>query len=223
MSRLRGWTPFRAGWVDGAMSVDWCHLGERRLTDPFFYETVALAIGHPFNAAFRQRIPADDLRHLSAGLAPTGFVFHTARCGSTLCAQTLAADPANVVVSEGMPVRAMLEAPRQVPVAQDRADSWLMGILNALARPRFPGEARFFVKFMAADVLDIGWIARLYPTVPWLFLYRAPLEILASQRRRGGADTSPGAIPPERLGLSLEAAFTMPRAAYQLTVLAALG
>lgn len=223
MSLLEGWTPFRAGWTDGVMSVEWCHLGQRRFTDPFFYETIALEIGHPFNAAFRQRTLADDLPSLTAGLVPSGFVFHTARCGSTLCAQALAADPAHIVLSEPVPVRAMLEAPRLAPVAPERADAWLAGILNALARPRFPDERRVFVKFMAADVLDLGWIARLFPDVPWLFLYRDPLEILASQRRLGGGDTMPGAIPPQRLGLSPDAVFAMPAETYQLTAMAAFG
>lgn len=220
---LDGWTPFRAGWVDGAMTVDWCHLGAHRLTAPFFYETIALAIGHPFNAAFRQRTLADELRALSPGIQPSGFVFHMARCGSTLCAQVLAADPANIVVSEALPVRTMLEAPRHAPVEPARADAWLTGILNALGRKRFPQESRFFVKFMAADVLELPRISRLYPDVPWLFLYRDPLEILASQARQRGADTLRGVIPPALLGLTAEEVLASPDREYQLHVLAAFG
>ncbi|MFH6784768.1 MULTISPECIES: sulfotransferase [Methylobacterium] len=223
MSLLEGWTPFRAGWVDGAMTVDWCHLGEHRLTDPFFYETIARAIGYPFNLAFRQRTLADDLGALSPGLTPSGFVFHMARCGSTLAAQALGADPRHIVASEPGPVRAVLEAPRHAAVAPERADAWLAGIVHALGRPRFPGEEKFFVKFMAADILELPWIQRVFPGVPWVFLYRDPVEILASQMRRGGADTAPGSIPPERLGLPRETVFAMDRKAYQLTAMAAYG
>lgn len=226
---LSGWTPFRAGWIDGEMTVDWCHLGARRFTDPFFYETISMAIGQPFNAAFRQRTRADDLGQLSVGLRPSGFIFHMARCGSTLCAQVLAADPAHVVMSEPMPVRSILEAPHVGPVApvgpvtQERAARWLAGILNALARPRFPEEARFFVKFMAADVLDFALIGRVFPDVPWLFLYRDPLEILASQMRLGGADTLRGTIAPGRLGLDAAEIGAMPAAIHQLHLIAAFG
>ncbi|GJD64574.1 sulfotransferase family protein [Methylobacterium frigidaeris] len=222
-SLLAGWTPFRAGWIDGEMTVDWCHLGPHRLTAPFFYETIAQAIGFPFNTAFRPRTRADDLAALSPGPRPTGFIFHMARCGSTLAAQALAADPRTIVASEPGPVRTMLEAPRLAPLAPERADAWLAGIVNALARPRFPGEDRVFVKFMAADVLDLRRIQRVFPDVPWLFLYRDPLEILASQLRRGGADTIPGAIPPHLLGLAPDEVFAMDRKVYQLTAMAAYG
>lgn len=223
MSLLEGWTPFRAGWIDGEMTVDWCHLGPHRLTDPFFYETIARAIGYPFNTAFRQRTRADDLAALSPGLRPSGFIFHMARCGSTLAAQALAADPRAIVASEPGPVRTMLEVPRIAVVAPERADAWLAGVVGALARPRFPGEDRFFVKFMAADILDLARIQAIFPDVPWMFLYRDPLEILASQLRRGGADTLPGVIPPQLLGLTPDAVFAMNRKVYQLTAMAAYG
>ncbi|KMO15111.1 sulfotransferase family protein [Methylobacterium platani] len=221
--RLDGWTPFGAGWIDGAMTVEWCHLGEHRFTDPFFYETIARAIGTPFNRAFRPRLPADALAALAPGVRPSGFVFHMARCGSTLAAQALSADPRHVVASEPGPVRAMLEAPRHADLAPERADAWLAGIVSALARPRAPGEDRFFVKFMAADILELPRIQRVFPDVPWLFLYRDPVEILASQMRRGGADTGRGTIPPDRLGLTRDAVLAMDRREYQLAAMAAYG
>ncbi|ACL59736.1 sulfotransferase family protein [Methylobacterium nodulans] len=220
---LAGWTPFRTGWADGTLTLDWCHLGERRFTDPFFFQTIAMAIGHPFNAAFQQRTRADALADRPPGLPVAGFIFHMARCGSTLCAQTLAADAGSRVLSEPGPLRGALEAESFGRVEPARADAWLAGILNALAGPRCPEERRVVVKFMAADVLALDRIQRVFPAVPWLFLYRDPLEILASQRRRGGADTQPGQIPPEALGLTPAEVHTLPPELYQLHVMAALG
>ncbi|MGI4763962.1 MAG: hypothetical protein ACRYGP_02670, partial [Janthinobacterium lividum] len=61
------------------------------------------------------------------------------------------------------------------------------------------------------------------PTVPWIFLTRDPLEILASLDASVGIDTMPGTIPPEALGLHPDAVATLPRDAYRCHVLAALG
>ncbi|ACA17878.1 hypothetical protein M446_3493 [Methylobacterium sp. 4-46] len=218
-----GWTPFRTGWADGTLTVDWCHLGARRPTEPFFFETISREIGAPFNAAFQQRSRADALAARPPGLPPAGFIFHMARCGSTLCAQVLAADPSTLVLSEPGPLRGVLEAGHGGGLAPARVDAWLGGLVGALAARRFPDEARAVVKFMAADVLDLARIQRVFPDVPWLFLYREPLEILASQRRQAGADTMPGRIPASLLGLAEADLFALAPDLYQLRVMAALG
>ncbi|MGY2046549.1 sulfotransferase family protein [Methylobacterium sp. JK268] len=220
---LAGWTPFRTGWADGTLTLDWCHLGDRRPTAPFFFETIAREIGHPFNAAFQQRSRADGLAARAPGLPPAGFIFHMARCGSTLCAQMLAADPTSLVLSEPGPLRGVLEAGWIPALDPARVDAWLSGTLSALAQPRFPGEARAIVKFMAADVLDLPRLQRVFPAVPWIFLYREPLEVVASQVRQAGADTLPGRIDPARLGIDPADLFTLEPSIYQLKVIAALG
>jgi hypothetical protein len=86
MRALAGCTPIRAAWRNRDFLVFWRHLAEARFTDPFFYETIAKLALHPFNQLFGQCTPADALSGLPAGLKPTGFIFHMARCGSTLCA-----------------------------------------------------------------------------------------------------------------------------------------
>ena len=220
---LSGWTPFRAAWREREMLVYWAHLAAKRFTEPFFYETIATVALHPFNQLFGQCTRADALDALPAGLKPSGFVFHMARCGSTLCAQALAASPAHIVMSEPLPVRNILRAPLHGPATPDDVARWLAGMMNALGQPRFPQERRLFVKFMAADALDLPLILRVFPQTPWLFLYRDPLEILASQHAMGGADTIPGAIPTARLGLNAEAIAAMTAQAYQSHVIAALG
>jgi hypothetical protein len=220
---IAGWTPFRAAWLGDEMIVDWCHLGPRRLTDPFFYETVARAFTEPFNQLFQRRTLADDLDGLASGLKPTGFVFHMSRCGSTLCSQALAADPANIVASEAAPIRNVLQARTYGPATSEQAARWLAGIINAFSQPRFADERRFFVKFMAADVLDLPLILETFPDVPWIFLHRDPLEILASLRALGGADSMRGAIAPDRLGLTAVELQSLSQEAYLCHVMAAFG
>ena len=222
VDRLFGWTPFRAAVEHGEIVVDWCHLGARRMTEPFFYETIVNAMRQPFNLAFQQRTAARVLARLPPGIEPTGFVFHMSRCGSTLLSQALAAFEGNIVVSESMPMRVMLRAPAYIAPPREDTDALVKGIVNAYAQPRFSYENRFFVKFMAADVLDRPLITRLFPDTPWIFIYRDPLEILASQQAMLGADLMPGDLPPARLGLDADP-FAMDKIAYRSHVLAAFG
>ena len=223
VDRLIGWTPFRAAWHGPRMLVDWCHLGPARMTEPFFYATVAKAMRQPFNLVFQQRTPIETLAELPPGLAPSGFVFHMSRCGSTLVSQAFAAFESLVVVSEAAPLRNVLRAADAGRATPAEARGWLAGMVNAYGQQRFTYERHLVVKLMAADVLDIDLLLQAFPDVPWLFLYRDPLEILASQKTMGGADTIPGAIAPHRLGLAQDAPFTLGWEAYQLAVIAAFG
>ena len=222
VSALAGWTPIRAAWRRREFLVFWRHLADVRFTDPFFYETIARVALHPFNQLFGHCTTADALNDMPAGLKPSGFVFHMARCGSTLCAQALAASKANIVMSEPLPIRSVLRAPLHGPASPADVERWLAGLVNAFAQKRFPEEERFFVKFMAADALDLPLIRRVFPETPWLFLYRDPIEILASQSRLGGADTQPGELPAARLDLSEAAMAAMSNLEYQCHVIAAL-
>ena len=220
---LDGWTPFRAVWHQGRMIVDWCHLDDKRFVEPFFYETIVKVISHPFNLVFQQRTSIDVLGELPPGLRPSGFIFHMSRCGSTLCARALAAICENIVISEAIPIRAVLRAPLFGPASSEEVATWLAGMVNALSRPRFPQERRFFVKFMASDALDLPLITRVFPEVPWVFLYRDPIEILASQQAMRSAELMPGQLRPDRLGLSADAVAAMSEEAYWAHCLAAFG
>ena len=220
---LAGWSPFRAGWSDGRMVVDWCHFGSRRFIEPFFYETVARAMIEPFNMAFQRRTPIEALASLPPGVPIHGFIFHMSRCGSTLCAQALASLFENIVLSEAAPINAVIRAPEYGPPNSDDAATWLAGMVNALGQRRLTGELRLIIKFGAANTFDLPLISRTFPDVPWIFLYRDPIEILASHQVNGSADFLPGAIPAQRLGLRDGEAWTLEAPRYQAHCLAGIG
>lgn len=219
--RLFGWTPFRVAWHGPEMLADWLHLGDARMTEPFFYQTIVNAVRQPFNLVFQQRTPMAALAELPPGLPPMGFIFHMSRCGSTLVAQALAALEQAIVVSEAAPIRAVLRAANASRTPSNQAEAWLGGLVNAFAQQRFSYERGLFVKFMAADMLDFAMIRRTFPRVPWLFLYRDPLEILASLRALGGADSIIGLTEPHRLGLTHEQVARFGWQDYQLHTLVA--
>ncbi len=220
---LAGWTPYRAAWAGEDMIVDWCHHGSRRFVEPFYYETIVEAFTRPFNQLFQRRTLIAAAASLPPGLKPSGFIFHMSRCGSTLLSQALASNPEHIMVSEASPIRNILQAPLHGPATPEQVEKWLSYVVNAFAQKRFPWETRFFVKFFAADVLYLPLIWRVFPDVPWVFLYRNPLEIFASQYAQPGADAIRGGIPPQLLGISPEELYGMSNEAYLCRTLAAFG
>lgn len=221
--RLFGWTPFRAACVDGRMTLDWCHLGDRRPIEPLFVETIAQAMQDPFNLAFQQHTPVEVLETLPAGLPVGGFVFHMSRCGATLVSRLLAAFDCNTVASEPAPLQAVLRAAASGRITREQAETWLAGLVNAYAQQRFCYEQRLFLRLAATDALDIALVLRAFTDVPWIFLTRDPAEILASQYAAPDPEFLPGCFALQRLGLADRTARAMEESDIRATVLAALG
>ena len=205
VGQLAGWTPIRFYWEEAFAMVDWCYTGERRFTDPFFYQTIDRCLRHPFNALFRHQTPIETLRESAeahACVPPTGFVFHLSRCGSTLLAQMLSALPRNVVISEAAPIDSILRSRlHNRNVSDETRAEWLRWMISSLGQRRSGDEKHLFIKFDSWSILDFNTIRRAFPDVPWIFLYRDPVEILVSQIRRRGAHMVVGGLEPELLGM----------------------
>ena len=104
-------------------------------------------------------------------LQQSGFVFHESRCGSTLTANMLTvADPsAHRVISEPEAVVTALKSNNK-KLVQD--------VLYMLGRSNDPKEKRVFYKFRS---VASQWMHLVPEEVPWIFMYRDPLEVVASQ------------------------------------------
>jgi gluconate kinase len=188
------------------MMVDWCYVGNRRFTEPFFEQTINALLRHPFNLLFRHQTPIDGLAELQAvqpGVPPAGFIFHMSRCGSTLIAQLLAALPQCIVLSEAGPIDTVVRAHHHDPgISDDQRCVWLRGLLDALAQRRHEQEQHLVVKFDSWNIMDLPIIRRAFPTVPWVFVYRDPLEVLVSHSRQRGSQMVPGIIDPRVFGFN---------------------
>ena len=218
---LASWTPIRVSLSRETPMVEWCYTGETRFSDPFFDQTIEHCLRRPFPLLFRQTTPIADAERLVADTGvpePAGFVFHASRCGSTLVSQMLAALPDAHVLSEPPPVDTVLRVRFAAPnVSHDQLVSWVRTIVLALARP----GSRSFYKFDSWSTVDLRLIRRAFPDTPWVFLYREPAEIIASQLRRRGAQMIPGVLPLELFGLGAEAV-NLPPEDYCARVVAAI-
>lgn len=164
--------------------VNWCHLGDLRFTAPFFEQTIGQAMRHPFNLLFGHSTPLAEVAARAdepSDLTPSGFIFHMSRCGSTVISQMLAALPQNVVLSEPAPLDHILRIPDRIAgVPEAEVMRCLRGMVAALGRRRRAGEQNLFIKFDAWHVLRLPLVRRAFPQVPWIFVYRDPIEVLAS-------------------------------------------
>lgn len=199
----RGWYPVTID--DGAGEVCWRFLGERRLLGAFFQDDLA---AQPSAERLVCRTPLGELPRIAAAffadaVAPSGFVFHVSRCGSTLLTQMLAALPQNIVLSEPPVLDAFFRLQHADP-ARSGGAATLRALLAALGQRRCAAERHFVVKFDSWHTPWMGWLRELFPDLPLLFLLRQPDQVLASHRRQRGLQMVPGllAMPWLRVDLA---------------------
>lgn len=199
----REWLPVAVTAESGTISIDWAWFGDAPLRAAFYEHDIRRALRRPFNRAFRYRIGLPDLIAQAATpetLAPGGFIFHMSRCGSTLLAQMLAALDDSIVVSEAAPIDAVLQLGCSLP--EDDAVRALRAIVAAFGRKRCGRERRYFIKLDCWHTLALPLFRRAFPAVPWMFLYRDPVEVLVSQMRERGSQMVPQFFPPDFFGIA---------------------
>ncbi|CAN0247963.1 unnamed protein product, partial [Discosporangium mesarthrocarpum] len=107
--------------------------------------------------------------------SPTGFFFHETRCGSTLVANMLASRPDNVMWSESTGPWKLMHTCPKCPKAQ--VVRFLRVIMHSMTRS--PAHQHFYFKFQSSE--DIDLVTAAFPGVPWVFLFREPIEVLMSR------------------------------------------
>jgi hypothetical protein len=224
LENLRDWIPVRFYWQENRAFLDWCYLGKKRFTEPFFDQTIERRFREPFNLLFRHQTPIEVLGELHAfrrGFVPSGFIFHMSRCGSTLVSQMLAATAQNIVISEPPPIDLILRSNHKNPeISDERRIEWLQWTIGALGQKRNAEEKYYFIKFDSWSAFDLALIERAFPGVPWIFLYRNPVEVIASHMKLRGAQMIPGVVEKLLPGLNLTDVLQMPPAEYCARVLA---
>ena len=178
--------PVDAVVVDGRPGLTWMNMSDVELREPFFQQTVDrvrdeeprrgdLFTGFDTLLQLDQFLPR---------VRPAGFIFHSSRCGSTLLANACRALDDSIVLSEAnvidkLVARFITDAGDD-PVKSSLYSVLLRAAVNALAYSDRVNEPRVFVKFSCCGVSQLERIARIWPDVPWVFLYRDPVETIVS-------------------------------------------
>jgi hypothetical protein len=199
-----GWIPFDLVQQESHLLIEWRCIGEASFTDPWLEDTVR-ANGPARNGGLAPRLtPLEVLDEplICDSLEPRGLIFHASRTGSTLITQMLSRSPRLCVLSEPPIVEALLQAgPAQSPEQRATLARRVKAALAHLARRKSDLQYGWVLKLESQHVLELPLFEQCYPGLPWIFLFRAPAEILRSQQRERGRQMVPGMISAERLGL----------------------
>ena len=216
------WLPAKVRFDAGQPVVEWAWFGDAPLRRPFFQDEVTVACALPLNRLCRVRMPLDRLvTAAEPGVPLAGLIFHMSRCGSTLLARMLAAVPHHSVASEPEPLDAVLQWARSPGVGRDEAIATVRAMVAALGRHRVGEARRFFIKLDAWHTLSLPLLRAAFPDVPWVYLYRDPVEVLESHLKQPGIHTVAGALPG--VPFDIPDGERLPREDYAARALARIG
>jgi hypothetical protein len=133
----------------------------------------------------------------------------------------LAALAQSIVISEPRLLEFVFaEHPRCGSISDEQRISWLQSVVRALSWRRNPTEKYFLIKFDSWQTVFLPLIRQAFPRVPWVFVYREPLAVMASHERETAAQMVPGTLDPRQIGLEPAALARMPLDEYCARVLA---
>lgn len=165
----------------GALRVVWRDFGDLPMTDNFFRGTLNKAIAlEDRTESFETdwEVVSRLARHPDT-LPFSGAIFHMARTGSTLVHRLLSKTGRVLSLSEPGIVDRALMLTTNWTLAE--SNPVLRDLIGALARPRRPGERHLVIKMTdATPNTRLRRFRAAFPDVPWIFLYRDPVEVMVS-------------------------------------------
>ncbi|MBS1636626.1 MAG: sulfotransferase family protein [Bacteroidetes bacterium] len=217
---MQKWIPARLIRQQEQLLCKWLYADDIPYTDPFFDETLAKCLSHPFNSKPFACVSAiSELEMLAdavESVEPTAFIFHISRCGSTLLSQMLAIPSGSVSLAE---VPFFDEILRSVSLTETEKDKALQAAIRLYGQKRKGNENQLFIKLDSWHVFFYDTFRRLYPHVPCVFLYRDPYDVLQSHRKHRGMQAVPGVIEPAVFGFTPDAISHLDQDAYTALVL----
>lgn len=133
---------------------------------------------------------------LAAPRQPRGFILHVSRCGSTLLGKALARADGVAVIHQPSVLQHGFWAwfsgkwrspgdwqPEANPLNRIR----FQNLVHLLCQPRLADENDTFIKFISWNCLYANFIREAFPAVPTVFMYRHPVEVIASVLRQTSA------------------------------------
>jgi len=150
------------------------------------YEAVQMARDYDLKQQPERTGDDDDKVPYVHAMEPKGFVFHESRCGSTLVANSLAAfdpDLTRVYSESGPPVEAAKA------FNKDRRDSsvqLLRDVIYMMGRTNDPSEENLFFKIQSIGSKSIWAFREAFPTTPWMYVYREPVQVMMSHVAEAG-------------------------------------
>lgn len=222
---LKNWIPFRLDFYEKELYCRWLYVDGKQYTEPFFDETTRQCRTFeenrkPFYSVSTLKGIVDFSENIPS-LAPTAFIFHVSRCGSTLLSQLLSLDEQNIVLAEP-PIfdEVLREITFKKPdISSEKIEETLKAVVKFLGQKRTGNEQNFFIKLDSWHIFYYEKLRKLYPKTPFIFSFRRPDEVIRSQVKESGMHGVQGLIQPELFGLTLDEILNIQRPVYIAKVL----
>ncbi|CAN5829771.1 hypothetical protein BH11BAC7_BH11BAC7_06110 [soil metagenome] len=186
----------------GNVFFRWLFIGQKKITEPFFDETISACLSLPENSEMPCTTDETLLERagMTATVAPAAFIFHISRCGSTLLSQLLCIDERFIVLSEVPLLDQVLRLPFSGNKDFSYVEKLFPAVLALLGQKRNGNEEYLFVKTDSWHLMFFETIRNLFPGIPALLLYRSPPEVIRSHQKLRGMHAVPGPIEREVFG-----------------------
>lgn len=210
---LTNWIPYSLTYdPEGQWVLSWIDLQNRSITEPFFDQTIQISKWRNRERSVLSSLSDPDFLIAAAQgiphLNPTAFIFHVSRCGSTLLTQAFCEDEENIVISEAPLLDEILRAnekdPNMIPEQQEK---WFKAALNMMGQQRNFKESSYTIKLDSWHLHFYTQLRNWFPVTPFIFIFRKPEQVLASQEKRRGIHSVPGIINKALLGIDLTKAY----------------
>jgi hypothetical protein len=107
----------------------------------------------------------------------------------------LAAQVHNIVLSEVPVIDQVLRIRFQrKDVSEELQINYLKSIIRAVGRPKNKEEKNLFIKLDCWHIFFLGIIKKAFPDIPFVFLYRDPMQVLNSHNKKAGIQMIPGVL-----------------------------
>jgi hypothetical protein len=215
-SKLDNWIPYKLVNNGGQLHCYWIDTYGEPFTEPFFEETILKFKSLPgrklrFSAVSDLDVMQEWAKDLNE-IEPAAFIFHISRCGSTLVSQLLATSDENIVLSEVSFFDSILRLPYQGHNFEQAAINQLLKAAityygqerTGTNNPVENKNKQIFIKTDSWHLFFHKQFRHLYPSAPFVFIYRTPDEVLRSHSKVRGMQAVPGVIEPELFGFKNE-------------------
>lgn len=121
--------------------------------------------------------------------APRGFILHVSRCGSTLLGKALArADGIGIINQPAILQHGFwawisgnwMDHKRATDIDNELNRTRFRNLIELLCQQRRTGESHIFIKLISWNALYVDFIQACFPDTPMMYMYRNPVEVIAS-------------------------------------------
>lgn len=179
---LSGFFPVRISRIDNKPFVKFAKLPLEAFDNPFMAADPRVRMGEKPEYATTGFWLDPLLDHIIAAphIPVGGFIFHLSRCGSTLVTQMMKTFDDLLVISEPPGISDILFQNQWIREDKAIVAKRFKALVLAHAHSLGFRKKKLFIKFQEFPIFHLDIIRQAFPDIPWIFLYREPIEIMAS-------------------------------------------